>query len=54
MDPRLKFHAWFRILATANPEPDIINKYSDTARAEMTPELLAFLKQNNLDLDRIL
>jgi hypothetical protein len=54
MDPRLKFYAWFRILATAKPESDIVNRYSDTARAEMTPELLAFLKQNNLDLNRIL
>jgi len=54
LDPRLKFHAWFRILATAKPEAEVINRYSDTARAEMTPELLTFLKQQNLDIGRIL
>jgi hypothetical protein len=54
LNPRLQFHAWFRILATAKPDHDVINVYSDTARKEMTPELIAFLKEENLDLGRIL
>lgn len=53
-DPRLQFHAWFRILATAKPDYDVINLYSDTARKEMTPELIAFLKEQNLDVNRII
>jgi hypothetical protein len=54
LNPRLQFYAWFRTLATAKPDYDIINTYSETAREEMTPELVTFLKEQNLDVDRII
>jgi hypothetical protein len=49
----LKFPAWFRILATENREPDIVDKYKHIARKELSNALLDFIKENNLDLSRI-
>jgi hypothetical protein len=54
MNPRIKFYAWFRILATKLPNQEIIRTYIKTAKAEMTMELAQFLKTNGLDVDRIL
>ena len=54
MNPRLPFYAWFRILITAEPDYEVINTYSDTAREEITPELLEFLRREKFDLGRIL
>jgi hypothetical protein len=53
LDPRLKFYAWFRIIATVKPVPEIIQIYLDVARLEMTQELETFLREQNLDVDRI-
>jgi hypothetical protein len=54
MNPRLPFHAWFRILMPASPDFEVINTYSETAREEMTPELRSFLIRQKFDLNRIL
>jgi len=54
MNPRIKFYAWFRILATKLPNQEIIRTYIKTAKAEMTRELAQFLKTSGLDVDRIL
>jgi hypothetical protein len=53
MDPRLKFYAWFRVVATREPNHEIIRVYRETAREELTPALAKFLRDNNLDIDRI-
>jgi hypothetical protein len=54
MDSSLKFFAWFRILATPNRVPEIVDKYKRIAKKEMTSAILAFAKEQNLDLDRLL
>jgi len=54
LDSSLKFFAWYRILATPNRVPEIIDKYKHIAKKEMTPRLNAFCKSENLDLERIL
>jgi hypothetical protein len=54
MDSSLKFFAWFRILATPNRVPEIIDKYKRIAKKEMTSAILTFAKEQNLDLDRLL
>jgi|APCry1669190119_1035276.scaffolds.fasta_scaffold01043_4 hypothetical protein len=53
LNPRLRFYAWFRILATKEPVKEIIEAYSEAARKEMTAELLTFLKSKQLDVERI-
>lgn len=54
-DPKLKFFAWFRILATTHRDPEIVHEYINIAKKELNPRLLAYLKQNSdLDLGRIL
>jgi hypothetical protein len=53
MNPRIKFYAWFRILATKTPEPEIMRTYGTTARAEMTPELAKYLESQNLEISRL-
>jgi hypothetical protein len=54
MDSSLKFFAWYRILSTPERDPEIIDKYKHIAKKEMTPALLEFLKQEGLDIERIL
>jgi hypothetical protein len=53
-NPRLPFYAWFRILATVHPISEIVSEYQKTAKEEMTPEIIAFIRNNKLDLSRIL
>ena len=53
LDSSLKFFAWFRILATPNRVPAIIDKYKRIAKKEMTSKLLDFARSENLDLDRL-
>jgi hypothetical protein len=53
MDPRLKFYAWFRIIASKNPEHEVIQVYGKTAKAELTPGLVEFLRNQNVDIERI-
>jgi hypothetical protein len=54
-DPKLKFFAWFRILATTHRNPEIIHEYIHIAKKELNPRLLAYLKQNSdLDINRLL
>lgn len=43
-DHALPFSAWFRVVATVDPVPKIIERYGKEARAELTDELVAFLK----------
>jgi hypothetical protein len=52
-DPGLKFRAWFRILATAEENDDIINRYKDLAKQELTNSLKDFLVSKNLPIARI-
>lgn len=54
LNPRLSFYAWFRILATKEPVPEIIRLYSETAKKEASPELVAFLCEQNLSVNRII
>ena len=54
MDPTFKFFPWFRILATVEPNNRVITAYRKMALNDLNDRLLAFIKQNNLDLDRIL
>jgi hypothetical protein len=54
-DAKLKFFAWFRVLATTEKNQDIIHEYIHIAKKELNPRLLAYLKQNKeLDIGRIL
>ncbi len=53
MDPRLKFYAWFRVVATREPNREIIGVYGETARKELTRGLAEFLRNQNLDVERI-
>jgi hypothetical protein len=53
MDATLNFYAWFRVLATPNRDEDIIRKFGKTARLEMNDVLLKFIREENLDLERI-
>lgn len=54
IDSGIKFFAWFRILATPNRCPAIIDKYKKIAKKEVTPGLLKFIQSENLDGDRLL
>lgn len=54
LDSGLKFFAWFRVLATPNRVPAIIDKYKKIAKKEMTSSIAEFAKKENLDLDRLL
>jgi hypothetical protein len=54
MDSGIKFFAWFRILATPNAVPAIIDKYKHIAKKEMTSKIMDFARSQNLDLDRII
>jgi hypothetical protein len=54
MDSSLKLFAWYRILSTPERDPEIIAKYKHIAKKEMTPVLLEFVKQEGLDVERIL
>lgn len=54
-DPKLKFFAWFRILATTHRNADIIREYIHIAKKELNPRLLSYLKQNSdLDINRLI
>lgn len=54
LDSGLKFFAWFRILATPDRSPKIIDKYKKIAKKELTPGLREFILNEKLDIDRIL
>jgi len=54
LDSGLKFFAWFRILATPDRSAAIIDKYKKIAKKELTPELTKFIKEEKLDIDRLL
>lgn len=53
MDDQLGFYAWFRILVTKEPNPDLIAKYYQKAQNEVTPKLKSFLVKCGFDLTRI-
>jgi hypothetical protein len=54
-DPKLKFFAWFRILATTHRDAEIIREYIHIAKKELNPRLLSYLKQNSdLDINRLI
>ena len=53
LDPSLKFAGWFRILATPEIFPEVIVKYRNIAKKELTPRLIEFIKEQNLELSRI-
>jgi hypothetical protein len=54
LDSRIAFFAWFRILATPEKNSKIIQKYKKIAKQELNPRIIDFIKQENLDLDRLL
>ena len=54
LDSGLKFFAWFRILATPDRSPKIIDKYKKIAKKELTPGLKEFIFSEKLDMDRLL
>lgn len=54
IDSSLKFFAWYRILSTPRPYPEIIKKYKHIAKKEMTGGLRKFAEQEGLDLERLL
>jgi hypothetical protein len=53
LDPRLNFYAWFRILASAKPEPQVSKIYLSAAQAELTEDLKNYLISQNLEIERI-
>lgn len=54
-DPKLKFFAWFRILATTQRNEEIIREYIHIAKKELNPRLVSYLRQNTeLDVNRLL
>ena len=56
LDHALAFSPWFRIVATVDPNKDIIRKYGKEAKEQLTPELQAFLANSVAapNLDRII
>jgi len=52
-DSTIDFPSWFRILATAIPNKEIISNYLEEAQISVHASLLDFLKGENLDLSRI-
>lgn len=53
MDKDISFSAWFRICITKEPFSEVIEKYREEAREEMTPQLMEFLTKQGLDSNRI-
>lgn len=53
MDASLKFFAWYRILSTTDANSEVIRKYKSIANKELTPRLIEFIKEHNLELSRI-
>lgn len=45
--------AWFRIVITDTPVPEVIEKYRVKAKKEMYPPLYIFLQENNYDVSRL-
>lgn len=43
-DRAIAFSPWFRIVATVDANQDIIRKYGEAAKAQLTPELTKFLQ----------
>jgi hypothetical protein len=53
MDASLKFFAWYRILSTTSANSEVIRKYKSVANKELTPRLIEFIKERDLELSRI-
>lgn len=53
LDPRLNFYAWFRVLASASPEIEVMKIYLEDARAEMTEDLCKYLSTQGLEIERL-
>ena len=47
------FTPWFRICITKEPNKEVIHKYQDEARKQLTPKLKKFLESKKLDYKRI-
>lgn len=54
LDSSLKLYGWFRILASPDPIPSVIENYKHIARLEMNNRLMDFIKESGLDVDRVL
>lgn len=53
LDDVLDFRPWFRVVITKEPIPEVIERYNDQAKEELTPKLEALLKKEGLDVNRI-
>lgn len=53
LDPRLNFYAWFRVLASAAPEIEVMKIYLEDARNEMTENLRQYLSDQGLETERL-
>lgn len=53
MDSSFKYFAWFRILVTEEPVPEIIEKYRHIALKELDYKVKKFIRKNGLDMSRI-
>lgn len=46
MDDTVPLTAWFRVMVTKEPDKDVLARYFQKARMELTPELASFLKES--------
>jgi hypothetical protein len=53
IDSSFKYFAWFRILVTEEPVPEIIEKYRHIALKELDYKVKKFIRKNGLDMSRI-
>jgi hypothetical protein len=54
MDSSIKLFAWFRILASPVEIPEVTKKYKRIARLELNEKIIKFIKEAELDIDRVL
>ena len=54
MDSSLKLFAWFRILASPDEIPEVTKKYKRIARLELNEKIIKFIKEAELDINRVL
>jgi hypothetical protein len=54
MDSSMKLYAWFRILASPQEIPAVVQKYKHICRKEMNDKLLKYIKEAGLDVHRVL
>lgn len=53
MDDKIDFHAWFRVIISKERIPEVMAKYGELGKREVTAEMLDFLKTKNLEIARL-